>query len=562
MAIGEHEFVPSVSFCAGYSKIKHPYCAHCGHCQEPTCDCCLYDEFHIVLPVNSHYRTQKARCVVTLNMFMPYESLNVQVLSELENTPYNNKTFHKMLDKYGVLFARPCPVAPRHGFVDSRKVKNYDELLSVLAETKKSDSQGEVLLMPFIKASYNIVHANGVVTIGQGNDGATSGMDTIKIPTANELPFFPLNPEKHESMLRAATITDAPYIEAVCDSLSTKLYYTQLRNGPKVDCKGNDFIPKKITVKKVIVPDTKDLERWELDCLEYAKIEGLIVCHVGGAISSHFGVHCIINNIPYITSFEPKIGDVLTPTQSQRRLEPDYNAFFEGFKKGENLPILGNEYTRNMQFILSSLHNIPFATSEETQYLGAAIALLLRFGIAACWGEVRHYYGVKRVTIEGSRDMVYKKAFKDFKSHLEKMPLIEYVFIKGDWSSSYGGKKWANCTEQTIKLWNNVCRLYRKKTAANYKRLLNQFNSVINCIHNGGWWLNKYTSKEVFDMASISPSWAIIHSAPIYYQLAKAEKVSYSNEFFSPLLRKKNFDSDYAITKEDTSSDNERRSDD
>src|SRR5688572_21917508 len=43
-------------------------------------------------------------------------------------------------------FARPCPLNPQHGFVDSRVVQNNEQLEKVIEETLAADPEGEVML--------------------------------------------------------------------------------------------------------------------------------------------------------------------------------------------------------------------------------------------------------------------------------------------------------------------------------------------------------------------------------------------------------------------------------
>jgi hypothetical protein len=414
--------------------------------------------------------------------------------------------------------------------------------------------------MPFWNAAYNIIYANGGVTIGSGHDGATNGKNALTIPTSTDLPLFPDNKIQTDYILKAADITESPFIEAIVPSCDMHIRYTQIRNGPLVRSNGNDYIPRKMTVKKVVIPAPEsDLLEWETLCVEYAKVPGLVVVHRGGAISSHFGVHCVINNIPYITTRGVAVGDELRPTV--RQTDPDYKAFFNGFMKGLAIEINEQKYYPLMSYILSTLHNIPFMTTNETQYLGAGIALLLRLGIAACYGEIRHYPGEKRRITETQRNIVYTKVFKDLGPYLKDLVLIYRIFKDGKWCGVYGGSKWADCTMQTINLWNDVCRLFRWHNNARYKRLLSQFNTVINCAHNSGWWLNKYCRQEVFDNASACASWAVVHGSEFYYLIHAIEHKTTRNNLFVSLNKFRKVDTDYIKITGESYNDDDRRDD-
>jgi len=73
------------------------------------------------------------------------------------------------------IFVRPCPIVPRHGFVDSRVCINLEQLLTVFEETEKVEPDAEIILVKPVNAIYNAIIANNVITLVSGNDGATSG---------------------------------------------------------------------------------------------------------------------------------------------------------------------------------------------------------------------------------------------------------------------------------------------------------------------------------------------------------------------------------------------------
>ena len=51
------------------------------------------------------------------------------------------------------MFCRPCPVRPRHGFVDSGPVNNPDEMRALWKEAQANDPQAEMLVMAPVAAS-------------------------------------------------------------------------------------------------------------------------------------------------------------------------------------------------------------------------------------------------------------------------------------------------------------------------------------------------------------------------------------------------------------------------
>lgn len=87
------------------------------------------------------------------------------------------RLYERMVRELGPvrIFARPCPLVPCHGFVDSRVVSSASDILQVVKETVKADPNGEVILMPFIEAKYSAVQVGEYVTLGIGHDGVTAG---------------------------------------------------------------------------------------------------------------------------------------------------------------------------------------------------------------------------------------------------------------------------------------------------------------------------------------------------------------------------------------------------
>ena len=110
------------------------------------------------------------------------------------------------------LFARPCPVKPQHGFVDSRIVKDKKAAKRVFREALEADPKAEMLLMPLVKADFSAIWAPGLLSIGPGNDGATSGHKSLGVRCTDIPPIA-----NHEALTIAAGIDQkaAPYLEFV-----------------------------------------------------------------------------------------------------------------------------------------------------------------------------------------------------------------------------------------------------------------------------------------------------------------------------------------------------------
>ncbi len=102
-------------------------------------------------------------------------------------------------------FSRPCPMRPRHGFVDSRKITSVEEADVLIRETLAADPEAEIVTMPLIEAACSGIWTTGLLTIGVGNDGATAGTSARTLPALGKLVTA-------DTMAKAG-VQDTPYVE-------------------------------------------------------------------------------------------------------------------------------------------------------------------------------------------------------------------------------------------------------------------------------------------------------------------------------------------------------------
>src|SRR6185437_13355334 len=163
----------------------------------------------LVHQASSQYvRTQKAAGVLALKDFN-WSTIRTNVFqspSEITRDPW-----------YGSapLFARPCPVRPRHGFVDSQVVPTVKDARALLNLAQEVDPEAELLIMEYIQAHYNAIWTPGRFVIGPGHDGATSGTNSFTIPLVPNDAWMALF--SGYSLLKEARIhaPDVPYFEIV-----------------------------------------------------------------------------------------------------------------------------------------------------------------------------------------------------------------------------------------------------------------------------------------------------------------------------------------------------------
>lgn len=264
-----------------------------------------------------------------------------------EKWPWTNKPTARV-------FCRPCPKRPRHGFVDSREIKSWDEAGLVLAETLAVDNEAELVIMPFINSQYSSVYVPeaGVLDIGRGHDGATSGKDVISLVIA---------PKQLSAALREeASIQEDghTYLELLHDNNKGYTYVVQARSGPKAVGGMSEYIPKRMQVKQVLTP-SDDLLAHESLCVALAGAEGVVFQLAGSGLTSHAAIHCTMNGIAFLTRKEPvNIGDWIEPTVADVQFSP------MGFQRGVRITEMGGTEER----IVDNLH-LAIGILRNTAYL-------------------------------------------------------------------------------------------------------------------------------------------------------------------------------------------------
>jgi len=434
----------------------------------------------------------------------------------------------KFWDVHFPIFARPCPLKPRHGFIDSRVISTKSELEKLLSEVKSVDPKGEIILMPFIKADYNAILCNsGYLSIGPGHDGATAGNNSVSFPVA---PAKITQKVKFKSGLSSKSTV---FIEAVFKkrrsakrfdyeySVNKSFFITQLRGGPPVSAM-NDFIPERMDVKKVVIPHN-NLLKWEAETKKFPK--GTVVYGKGHTLASHAAIHCAINKIPFITSFEPHVGDSIAPTAISK---VKFNK--QQFLRGVTAALVSKVSKRKMlHFAAVILHNWNYlSTSEHSSWLlGIASVYLSKILCALSYGEYRHCHGktlkFKKIKSSRTRGSIYSTVMdeKSFSYYIRNAYKIKKEFqSKAKFRRGYGGKLWANAVKQSINIWNTIALIQDSKnlTTSKIKSLISLVNKSINLVHNNGWLFNKISDKSTMTKISEQPGLSALELADVFYE--------------------------------------------
>lgn len=441
------------------------------------------------------------------------------------------------------LFIRYCPKTPRHGFIDSYRYK-FSTTSALVKELKKSldvlyqvDPEGEIMLMKYIDAAFSAVMTPGKLAIGDGHDGATAGRDVTTVAMIAQM--FPQVDKKKFGIKK----DEEPYFELVFPKDGSDPYAVQVRSGPAISgFSGNEWIPKKITVKEVInVSNQTNLIEWQETMEKKRGQDGVVVYHKGGGISSHWSAHAIMNGIPVFLLDAPVIGVTYNPTtESAGFTKRSLEGFIEGLKAGLAAEISQkhNGYqqhgSKECEAAVYAAHGGALWHSHgEAKLLGIGSALMWRVSAAACIGEHRYKSAEVKSEMGSSRDLIYTKAFKSIKDSIQRTRKSLDSFASDSWGGGYGGIRWAECNAYTIDLEHEIqVALSTPIDLLDPQDTINKFlkimHGVINISHNCGKFLTKYVSGSYLDNVSSGGTHKIITATKTLMDISSAVKPAQS----------------------------------
>jgi hypothetical protein len=446
-------------------------------------------------------RTQKAKGILALrNSYFNIPSFKIWDAEGIEPSVLLNQ------------FVRPCPMRPRHGFVDSRKIQTLEEAEIIIKETLAADPDAEFVTMPFINASFSGIWTPGHLAIGLGNDGATAGKTAITIPALGDLLESVAGKSNALFLKEKANIQNAPYVELLWNkqyshSDDFTLQYVQLRDGPILPSE-TDYIPEKLVIQNIIVAEG-DLLEWE-EKMKHVP-PNTVVDHVGGSLASHYAIHAVLNKVPVLISKHPETGQILEPTQTKEN-EIDIQALRAGFALACNMPLT---YETATHIMLAGCHHVAVWRGKFDLLLGLAMGCGWRLTVIASLGEARHYRGGSYRRSKAGRDQVYEKAWKKTDTQYTRLKFMQVVdlFLNGNkWpSGSFGGRSW-------YKFAVNAVNMYNALVNKNGVVALESLNQLVHSVHNNGWGFNKFINEDTLDKTAKHPVSASVKCASELYQ--------------------------------------------
>jgi hypothetical protein len=462
-----------------------------------------------VVPSTQKLKSQKAAGVVALQR-------RTVTIDRMETNTWRDKLRvwpYQWPGRYPV-FARPCPTRPRHGFVDSRIIKNKEELFAMIEECQEAgEGEPEILFMPFIDSQWSGILTPAGLAIGPGHAGATEGQGSVAIPAPVERQVFRqfIRGERH--LLGIDWNEKDPYIEFLYPTEKHAPQVVQIREGEQIDLRDR-FVPKRMKVKRVVRAEG-DLVEWEKTATSFVGEQGVVVWHPGGTMASHYAVHCKFNDIPiFLTEEEPKVGEWIKPSLGAPQLTEQQIAravsliprYYRDFnERGKNMAVDGQS-ANLANLSAASAHSVAEWGGDEhlLRIMAKSIAAAFMLGGMACVGEARHYKQhlggtVPKMTPDAisnhhkSRHEVYQGLIgmkPGGMANAVKATLHDFA-VPG-WSDSYGGPNWAKCAMAVLNLGEAVSTTIDDPTPKNWSRVIDAWNKVINISHNGGALLNKF----------------------------------------------------------------------
>jgi hypothetical protein len=462
-------------------------------------------------------RTQKAKGILRGIPALRGASFLGEMFNSYESPLLVSKKSQCRLPYGDPVFARPCPTNPRHGFVDSRVITSNKQLKQLLDEVKKEDPNGEIILSRYYpRVKYNAIYVgDGMLSVGPKNDGATGGNNSIGVPVA---------PYKFaDKVYKASGLNkdESVYLEFI--HTLDEWHVVQVRGGPKAETR-SDFIPRTVKVNKIVKPND-NLLAWEKEVKTF-KSE-TVVYGAGHTLTSHAAIHCVINNIPFITSFIPKVGQIIKKNNKQTKI--DAKDFRRGVAAG--VKICKKIYITNYGnvdiikdyaiYALSVLHNWAYIKNSihAGWILGSAAVIFSKICATLCHGEYNH----RDFILNRNRNYIYAKTLHCGLKSIYDLPRICKSFYSEQWEPDYGGIKWATCAWYVCKMWNAICDIYNGSREnieeTKISTYINLMNKVINLAHNCGWWLDKIMEEKELDLFKDKSGLVLTSVSHILYQI-------------------------------------------
>lgn len=459
-------------------------------------------------------------------------------------------------------FLRTAPLTPRHGVLESTKIR-FNDFLMDWARLRNSmlelDPEGCLILQPFIDADYSAVMAPGkYAVIGQGHDGITAGHGlniTLPLKMGHHSLFYNLerlnfDPDMHEiEFVSWSNWVERDHLMNEHNGFCT--YLTQIRGAenhvsmvpPPEGVSVNGIIPDgRIDVEEVFEATGLEQVAWLEEFITKDKVpDGFVVSEPNGSLLSHICAHCRAHGIPYVIGHvevgdswvEPASGWVVNDPDNTFTANPyDPSQYLSEFRAG--VQYANQHWQKQFGWLATFFHqwaSMPMSDPKVVAYLAGVFAgWIVKAVFAISAGEMRHSMDQNKThtpdipvflhavlgdgimeevtttnnpaTITKVRRHYYVGVQKIFIEDFRQVAnLLDYMRLqfRTNWSSSYGGPKWADGARHGRDAARALADFL---DGGDYKQMLASINSLENCVHNTGHLFNKFLQKSAFDYAT------------------------------------------------------------
>jgi hypothetical protein len=431
------------------------------------------------------------------------------------------------------LKARPCPVSPAHGFVETRDLVGDSAQALVLhaadvyEETLAADPLGEMIIMESIDPVSSAVYVeNGALSVGPSNDGVTGGKEGC---FSFVVAPFEVSPSlKKKFGIQEDSSVFFEFVNGLCEK-SSVTQLVQARGGPAVPLGVKDFVhPEKVgmVVKSIYEADINvSLLDWK-EIIEKSDWTGTVVYAKGCPLVSHIITHCLAHKIPIFTTNAPEIGSKL---EHIGPVTPKFNAEFfkDGVDAALSMAKLNADLDTNSSYWAFSnqlgagiliTRNIPYLIQSDDpdvwRLIGFGIASVALGGALAVAGESRRSVSFINKTNHGGKPEHYQHWMSRPAELWNRAALATMVLNHEahEGGGSVGGVPWVKAGVAAIKVWNRLI----KGTEQGYQEALAAVNVLVDMAHNNGWLLNKFLPDGFMDYSNQRPTMIVGYSKVIY----------------------------------------------
>lgn len=480
-----------------------------------------------------NFRTQKARGIHYLLYMSQLGGRQVLLVDPLVASAYKETTWHQVQSEFNKPFVRPCPVKPRHGFVDSRVITTHQEWRDILYETKEADPLGELIVMEWIEANASAVVSKHQVAMGSGHDGVTGDKGLTMVTSIPEdvtwkafrnYDFSRAGvPSKHRPLVELVRCGARSWVPVQIRGVDAGKYHQWATN----------YASRFSEVKDYELVDLRNhspaiVEGWIEGHADDNREKVVVIVH---SLMSHAG--CLLQEAKFTvvdTSFMKGRPSNKT-MQFKKTKGPTVRRVKEIAKwMHHGLHMDSGQWDQELLAALASNAAKSYLSdSVDVRVQGIGATMLFQLSAIACIGEFRYWWHqeqsdqklvrinpFERKPMQGTishsfrqllyavrRDTIYEQGFR--------MPLFKLlsmtncaqgVFNNGMWEgNAVGGPRWGLIAEKTLGFYRAMRTFILNPTVKNYKAQGFIGNSLSMLVHNGGTGpLTKFGSVNRMDL--------------------------------------------------------------